>query len=170
MKVASTNLKKETGTYAATIQIDGLTKEIAIQVTGELKFNHVPETISFETMELNQQKNIAKRNADFDLSVLDSRGSGGKFSVTATVKTPLTSTINSAHTLPNGLIFIDNTGAKKILSAEPITIFESQSASEMIVPIEWAEDQGILVEVDAAEAYVDESYETTIEWTLTDAP
>ncbi len=59
---------------------------------------------------------------------------------------------------------------KKILSAEPITIFESQSASEMIVPIEWAEDQGILVEVDAAEAYVDESYETTIEWTLTDAP
>ncbi|MBC8844439.1 hypothetical protein IAI16_31100, partial [Escherichia coli] len=60
LKVASTNLKKETGTYAATIQIDGLTKEIAIQVTGELKFNHVPETISFETMELNQQKNIAK--------------------------------------------------------------------------------------------------------------
>ncbi|EIQ6628503.1 hypothetical protein LVN87_000078 [Listeria monocytogenes] len=170
LKVASTNLKKETGTYTATIQIGELTKEIAIQVTGELKFNHVPETISFETIELNQQKNIAKRNADFDLSVLDSRGSGGKFSVTATVKSPLTSTTNSAHTLPNGLIFIDNTGAEKILSDEPITIFESQSASEMIVPIEWAEDQGILVEVDAAEAYVDESYETTIEWTLTDAP
>ncbi|EIX7632584.1 hypothetical protein MK688_002636, partial [Listeria monocytogenes] len=53
---------------------------------------------------------------------------------------------------------------------EPITIFQSQSASDMIVPIEWAEDRGILVEVDAAEAYVDESYETTIEWTLTDAP
>lgn len=170
VKVASTNLKKETGTYTATIQIGGLTKEIAIQVTGELKFNHVPETISFETMGLNQQKNIAKRNADFDLSVLDSRGAGDNFSVTAAIKAPLTSTANSAHTLPNGLIFIDNAGEKKILSDEPITIFQSQSASDMIVPIEWAEDRGILVEVDAAEAYVDESYETTIEWTLTDAP
>lgn len=170
VKVASTNLKKETGTYTATIQIGGLTKEIAIQVTGELKFNHVPETISFETMGLNQQKNIAKRNADFDLSVLDSRGAGDNFSVTAAIKAPLTSTVNSAHTLPNGLIFIDNAGEKKILSDEPITIFQSQSASDMIVPIEWAEDRGILVEVDAAEAYVDESYETTIEWTLTDAP
>lgn len=59
---------------------------------------------------------------------------------------------------------------RKILSDEPITIFQSQSASDMIVPIEWAEDRGILVEVDAAEAYVDESYETTIEWTLTVAP
>lgn len=64
-------------------------------------------------MGLNQQKNIAKRNADFDLSVLDSRGAGDNFSVTAAIKAPLTSTANSAHTLPNGLIFIDNAGEKK---------------------------------------------------------
>lgn len=43
-------------------------------------------------MGLNQQKNIAKRNADFDLSVLDSRGAGDNFSVTAAIKAPLTST------------------------------------------------------------------------------
>ncbi|MBC1567913.1 hypothetical protein HCJ20_03185 [Listeria sp. FSL L7-1425] len=170
VKVTSTNLKKETGSYTATIQMGTLTKEIAIQVTGELKFNHVPETISFESIKLNKQKNIAKRNADFDLSVLDSRGADSQFSVTATVKSPLTSTTNPAHILPNGLIFIDSTGEKQQFSDEPITVFKSQSASEMIVPIEWADDRGILVEVDAAEAYVDESYETTIEWTLTDAP
>ncbi|UHP10700.1 hypothetical protein LAX80_002630 [Listeria marthii] len=170
VKVTSTNLKKETGSYTATIQIGSLAKEITIQVTGELKFNHVPDTISFESIKLNKQKNIAKRSAGFDLSVLDSRGADSQFSVTAAIKAPLTSTTNPAHILPEGLIFIDNTGEKKLLSDEPITIFQSQSASEMIVPIDWEDNRGILVEVDAADAYVDESYETTIEWTLTDAP
>ncbi|MBC2266574.1 hypothetical protein HCB38_01915 [Listeria sp. FSL L7-0083] len=170
VKVTSTNLKKETGTYTATIQIGTLTKEITIQVTGELKFNHVPATMSFESIELNNQKSIAKRNTDFDLSVLDSRGAGSKFSVTASVKSPLTSTTNPAHTLPNGLIFIDNNGEKKPLSDEPMTIYQSNATNDMIVPITWAENQGILVEADAAHAYTDEDYETTIEWTLTDAP
>ncbi|MBC1386152.1 hypothetical protein [Listeria innocua] len=170
VKVTSTNLKKETGTYTATLQIGTLTKEITIQVTGELKFNHVPATMSFESIELNNQKSIAKRNTGFDLSVLDSRGAGSQFSVTASVKSPLTSTTNPAHTLPNGLIFIDSNGEKKPLSEEPITIYQSNATDDMIVPITWAENQGILVEADAAHAYTDEDYETIIEWTLTDAP
>ncbi|EAF9900808.1 hypothetical protein A7B70_14620 [Listeria monocytogenes] len=169
MKVTNTNLKKETGSYKATIQIGTLTKEIAIQVTGELKFNHVPKTISFESIELNNQKNTANLSPGFDLSVLDSRGGGNQFRVTATMKSPLTSTTNPAHTLPGSLVFIDSIG-KKELSEQPITVFESQSASNMITPIEWAKDQGIFVEVDVTKAYVDENYESIIEWTLTDAP
>ncbi|MBC1348245.1 hypothetical protein HCX58_01165 [Listeria welshimeri] len=170
IKVTSTTLKKETGTYTATIQIGTVTKEITIQVTGELKFNHVPETISFETIELNKQKNIAKRKEDFDLSILDSRGADSGFSVTATVKSPLTSTTNPSHILSDGLIFIDSNGEKKVLSSEPTTVFQSQVTQDMIVPVEWDTNQGILIEADAAEAYSDENYETTIEWTLTDAP
>ncbi|MBM5721613.1 hypothetical protein [Listeria ivanovii] len=168
--VANTDIEKTSGMFKATLQIGELTKEITIQVTGELKFNQVPETISFETTELATQQNIAKRNADFDMSVLDSRGAGKSFRVTARIPSPLTSTINSAHTLPEGLIFIDRSGEKKILSEEPTTVFEAQATDEIIVPIKWEENQGVLVEANTAETYADENYETTIEWTLTDAP
>lgn len=168
--VANTDIEKTSGMFKATLQIGELTKEITIQVTGELKFNQVPETISFETTELVTQQNIAKRNADFDMSVLDSRGADKSFRVTARIPSPLTSTINSAHTLPEGLIFIDRSGEKKILSEEPTTVFEAQATDEIIVPIKWEENQGVLVEANTAETYADENYETTIEWTLTDAP
>ncbi|PZG54708.1 hypothetical protein C1909_00735 [Listeria ivanovii] len=168
--VSGTDLKKEVGEYKATLQIGTLTKEVTIRVTGELKFNQVPENFSFETIELAKQKNIAKRTPDFAMSVLDSRGVGSKFRVTASIQTPLTSTTNSAHILPEGLIFVDNTGEKRILSAEETTVFQTQTTSEMNVPVQWGENQGILVEADAAETYTDENYEATIEWTLTDAP
>lgn len=168
--VANTNIEKTSGTYKATLQLDDLTKEITIQVTGELRFNQVPETISFESTELANQKNIAKRNADFDMSVLDSRGEGNSFRITAAIQAPLTSTTNSAHTLPEGLIFINDAGEKAILTDEPINVFESETTDEMNVPVEWSADKGILVEADAAETYAGENYETTIEWTLTDAP
>ncbi|MBC1514453.1 hypothetical protein, partial [Listeria booriae] len=58
----------------------------------------------------------------------------------------------------------------EILTDEPINVFESETTDEMNVPVEWSEDKGILVEADAAETYTGENYETTIVWTLTDAP
>ncbi|MBC6179029.1 hypothetical protein HB806_14575, partial [Listeria welshimeri] len=170
IEVANTNIEKTSGTYKATLQLDDLTKEITIQVTGELRFNQVPETISFEATELANQKNIAKRNTDFDMSVLDSRGEGNSFRITAAIQSPLTPTTNSAHTLPEGLNFINDAGEKEIQADEPINVFESETTDEMNVPVEWSEDKGILVEADAAETYTGENYETTIVWTLTDAP
>lgn len=170
IEVKETNLQKDTGAYTATLQIGTLTKDITIQVTGELKFNQIPTSFSFETISLQNQKNIAKRNDSFAMSVQDSRGSGSKFRVTAAINSPLTSTTNSDHTLPNGLIFVDGNGEKTTLSNEPVTVFTSNGAEELIVPVDWEENQGILVEADTSEAYADEAYETTIEWTLTDAP
>ncbi len=169
--VDSTNLSKnsQVGSYSSILKIGTLTKTINTQIieTGELKFKIIPSIFSFKTTKISSNYSLIKRD-HFRFEVSDTRFPGQKWMLTASIEEPLST--SNGHTLPNSLVYIDNDKNIIPLSSSPLKVFEYITSSTSIIPIEWKDDEGILLYLNLTDAYSYVEYSTTINWNLINAP
>ncbi|MET3195966.1 internalin N-terminal domain-containing protein [Gottfriedia sp. OAE603] len=136
---------------------------------GFLSFKQVPDSINFQTTTIPSKETIIQRDdSNWEMSVYDELP-GREWHITATIDSPLTSTSNSSHQLLEALVYVDDKGNTTPLSKTPLNVFEYTTGAESIIPINWEANKGILLKINPNEVYA-ESYITTINWTLSDAP
>lgn len=170
--VLSTNIDKTIGGhYVAALKLESLTKIINITVINPiLKFNKIPSIVQFETTPIsNVETAIRKDETYWDMSVLDYRGIGRKWTITASIDKPLTSTSDPANQLVNALVFIDHEGNSTPLNSNELIVFEQTTGVNPLTHVNWPNNQGIVIKTNFADVY-NETYSTIINWTLTDAP
>lgn len=139
---------------------------------GVLRFKDVPASLPFVTTTLSGQPHIVSRqNADWTLSVEDTRGSGSRWTLQTRIDHPLSATVNGeTYLLPNALVYVDSDGTDHILNSELTTIEQRVTGASPQTDIQWGANRGVLVWADAASARKSMTYSTTIEWSLLDAP
>ena len=70
----------------------------------------------------------------------------------------------------NYLVFIDENSKSFVINNEPTKVYSGKSVSSPTdTTIKWSENQGMLLDI-TPQDILDESYSTTITWTLSDAP
>lgn len=139
---------------------------------GILQFGDVPEEMPFATVTLSTDpQTVLRQNANWGLSVDDTRGSGQTWQIHASIDHPLTATVGEhTYTLPDALVYVDSIGTTHALGSTPTLITEGVTGSTPETIVSWAANRGILVQVDIADVRVGIPYSTTIEWTLSDVP
>ncbi|TXR68233.1 hypothetical protein DN395_00675 [Bacillus sp. AR18-7] len=87
-----------------------------------------------------------------------------------TVKMTKKLTSSDQKTLPEALIYRDKTGRQYPLTKQDEVLIHQQKANgPRDVILQWKEDQGLLLQVRAGEAYA-RTYKGVITWTLTEGP
>lgn len=67
-------------------------------------------------------------------------------------------------------MFIDEKNKSFVINNEPTKVYSGKSVSSPTdTTITWSENQGMLLDINPQDV-LDDSYATTIIWTLTDAP
>ncbi|PGS48631.1 pectate lyase-like adhesive domain-containing protein [Bacillus sp. AFS041924] len=163
------NPESDTVYHDATFKEATKTK-IVKQESPILKFDKIPKSINFKTTSISSSETYVLRNdTSLGLSVFDSRGTGSEWTIRASIDEPLTSTTNPDHKMIDALVFVDRLGNSTPLNNNELLIFQQTTQNDPITHVNWADDRGILVKTDFGDVY-SESYSTTINWTLSDAP
>lgn len=131
----------------------------------------VPTAISFGTHKLSRGTNYYSVDSveGKQLSVIDDRGVGSKWQLTAKLQAPLT---NNGKTLPNSLVYKTDAGEETItenISQVIATHTTSTDSEKTTISDGWTNDQGLMLKLEEGKAAAGE-YSTIIEWTLNDAP
>ncbi|WP_218780383.1 pectate lyase-like adhesive domain-containing protein [Bacillus sp. EAC] len=135
-----------------------------------LTFNTIPSSVNFKTTTISSLQTFIQRDEEnWKMSVLDSRGIGCNWMITASIDEPLTSTSNPSHKMLNALVYVNKDGDSIPLNQNELKVFEHTTGADPITDINWTSNQGILVKTSFVDVY-SESYKTTINWTLTNAP
>lgn len=138
------------------------------KVVKTLEFVLVPAEISFGNVIIPTTNEIIKRKASsWEISIKDTRGSGSKWKVKASIKNPLTASDGS--TLLNRLVYIKD-GVEKPLTNSPIEVFSGVTGEESIIDLGWNKNEGILISLRSGDGVPHMTYTTTINWSLEDAP
>lgn len=146
--------------------ISNSTEVSVIEAT--IAFHQVPDTLAFEeTVIASGSMRIPRTDPDWSLEVIDTRGTGSPFSITADA-TPLT-LAGGNHTLSDALVYIDSTSNSQSLNDGPIEVYTDQTGEDPISSVSWPNDEGPYIEVNPANARAG-SYEATITWNIIDAP
>lgn len=135
-----------------------------------LGFQFIPETLQFNTTEINTKPMLVQRvDANWSMEVKDTRGVNSSWRITAETMEPFTSINNPSHVLTDAMIYVDEQDHEHTLTAGPIEVFNGTTGVDTITSVNWSSNRGLLLRVDPTEVYA-ESYATTIIWTLVDAP
>lgn len=142
-------------------------EEVTVYVKGKLSFVHVPETVSFEVMQIQNQSSYSKRNNDWDILVEDTRGAGSSWRLTATLTEEFSD--SQGHFLKDALKFVNEDGNEITMALGLETdVYEMVTQDEQNIAIKWASDKGILLKIDPF-VYIG-NYNGKINWSLIDAP
>lgn len=166
--IAMTNQVAGTVILASTIDEFGTSSESTEKIVQEasLGFESVPNQLVFKETRLNAgTKTILRLEADWTITVQDTRGPNSKWKLKATAEDLKTV---SGHALPDALIYKDSSGESRSLK-ETQVVYSGQTNEERIIPVSWPAEEGPLLELIPATAYA-QQYSTTITWTLEDAP
>lgn len=146
-----------------------------LYVAGELSLSLEPENIDFGTVILSPDTVLAQRlPEDFTITVTDSRGAGGNWTLQLAQLIPLTPTEQIAAAYPSLndiLVYIDDSGNVYYLDDGPVTIKRHATTNPVdTTTIVWGAEQGLLAQVVPGSVYTGFSYEGRLLWTLIDAP
>lgn len=146
-------------------------KQNAVQLPpAVLEFETVPD-ILFQTTISALPQTVQRTDADWAMSVYDTRGAGSMWRIEAAAAHPLTGLYNgSSVTLPEALVFIDEEGGTHPLENGSVVVREGTTGNTALNEVRWQENEGILVSLNGGEGKPGVTYKTTIEWTLVDAP
>lgn len=144
-------------------------ENLTVVYAGVLEFKTVPSLLAFKnTVILTVKTTVSRQESDWSIVVADSRIKSSDWNLYAFIKNPFTSANN--NTLKDALVFIDEKNQSFTLNSEPTELYSGKSVlSPTDTTIKWSENQGILLDINPQDI-MDESYSTTITWTLTDAP
>lgn len=166
--------QQETGTVITAVLIDDAgnvseASEVTV-IEATVSFLYVPESILFEPIEIDSKPVVAQRqDPDWSIEVIDTRGEGSNWRLTAQAEQPLVSMSDSSRTLPNPLVYVDEQNYSQSLASGPVEVFSGVTGADPITSVYWEENQGPLVQITPTDAYA-ETYSTTITWELVDAP
>ena len=141
--------------------------------TGELTFSGVPSNITFNTTTIPATPTtISRANGNFAFSVSDTRNYPAPWRVDAYITEPLSATLasNRKISLPDALVFVDEAGKSTPLSTTPLPVYYENSFAAGEFDVSWNEHNGILLNLLPGDIYSNVSYNTTIHWSLVDAP
>ncbi len=144
-------------------------ENLTVVYAGVLEFKTVPSLLAFKnTVIPTVRTTVSRQESDWSIVVADSRIKSSDWNLYASIKNPFTSANN--NTLKDALVFIDEKNQSFTLNSEPTEVYSGKSVlSPTDTTIKWSENQGILLDINPQDI-MDESYSTTITWTLTDAP
>lgn len=134
---------------------------------GELKFAKVNPTVAFKPVQVGQAVTAQRATTDWAPTISDSRGRDSQWTLTASTTGLMRTTDNKK--LAGNIVYVD--GQKQTpLTSTPIVIASKTTTTdnEELTAVNWAADQGILLNV-AADAYVGD-YTGTVNWTLAAVP
>ena len=137
---------------------------------GTVSFHNVPPVIMFDTtvIDYTQTNMRIPREDDWSIDIRDTRIEGNQYSIYAEAEKPLTNTENQ-YILPNALVYVNSENEAQSLYGNPVKVHEGVTDGEEITKKKWADDEGVLIEVNPISVQPG-TYETTINWTLTDGP
>ena len=169
--IASTNLTTEETQILPDINLLNFqtAKTLRFIDFGNLELRNAPSIIVFQKPLINTNPLIlGRKEKTITMSVVDSRAISSKWYLYAYIDKPLSS-IDSKHTLPDSLIYIDNNNQIITLGNSPTLIYSGteNEGTTKTTPIEWKEKTGILFKV-IEPLYNGESYSTLINWVLSD--
>lgn len=136
---------------------------------GNLELKNAPSIIVFQKPLISTNPLIlGRKEKTIKMSVVDSRAISSNWYLYVYIDKPL-STENNKYTLPDSLIYVDDTDKITTINDKPVLIF---SGSENLgvtktTNIEWKEHTGILFKVINA-LQNGEYYSTLVNWILTD--
>lgn len=137
-----------------------------------LRFLAVPDDLAFSTGNISAlPQTVGRQDAAWTISVEDTRGTGSRFRVDASITQPLLGVGGATtYTLPDALVYVDSTGQRHTLGSVPVTVYNGTTGTSARTDIRWAADKGLLVSLGGGEGNPGIPYSTTVEWSLIDAP
>lgn len=137
-----------------------------------LAFVSVPASIHFESVPVPAASTLVfRQESGFTIAISDTRLSTSGWRVEASLVHPLTTTIDGReYTLPGTMVYVNTNGVPLPLNEEPTTVYTQATGQNGNFFIQWADNQGILLDLVPGATYSDTSYATTILWGLVDAP
>ena len=137
-----------------------------------LRFLAVPDDLAFATANISAlPQTVGRQDAGWTIAVEDTRGTGSRFRVDASIAQPLLGVGGTTtYTLPDALVYVDGTGQRPTLGNVPVTVYDGTTGTSARTDINWAADKGLLVSLSGGEGQPGIPYSTTVEWSLIDAP
>ncbi len=142
-----------------------VTKTITIVYSGELIITSVPTTISFLPQVLSKDPLLCPRKENIPIVITDSRLNSTAWKLYAVIDHDLTTETNI--TLPNSLVFKNQTGELSTLSTTKTLIYtgEENNNELKVTTITWNDNEGILLLV-TAPLLNNQEYRAKITWIL----
>src|SRR5699024_5125269 len=120
--------------------------KLVIHVIGDLSFTQVAKVVSFQDVIMTNKSTVARRNNDWNIQVKDTRGTGSRWYLTATLTEEFTN--QNGNKLPHSLIYIDDMGNKSTMDVGvPIEVYRHTDVKQQEVTVQWNDDQGVLFQV-----------------------
>ena len=144
-------------------------KTLRFVAFGNLELQNAPAIIEFQKPLISHNPLILGRKEEtITFTVTDSRIISSNWYLYVSIDKPL-STADEKHTLPDSLVFIDDSNNIITLSNTPTLIYTGtgNDGNIKVTDIEWSKTSGILFKV-INPIYNGESYSTLVNWILTD--
>lgn len=138
--------------------------------TGELRFQAVPESMSFDDSKISNRTLEAKRkDKDWKMIVEDTRLDKKAWRITAKLAAPFKD--SSGVALKDSILLFRKTGQEDqwINSDSETDVFDGTSSIGDYYNVSWSEKEGPLIQVAPGTVKVGQ-YKGTVEWNLIDAP
>lgn len=135
---------------------------------GNLELIGAPSLIEFQRPIINTNPMIlGRKDKTLNMSVVDSKAISSNWYLYAYIDNPLT-TVDTKHSLPESLIFVDTNNEIKTLGVNPTLVYSgtSNEGNTKTTNISWNENTGILFKI-IEPLYNGETYSTLIHWILT---
>lgn len=147
--------------------LTGMVTKIAVD-GGELSLEVPGGDLPFMMVPLDAQNKLlyGRETVWQQIVVHDTRIYPTPWQLSATLNADMTSKVNSAHTLPGALIFIDNDNQTYPLGSEAVVVFTHDGAIAGDTNITWDGAKGILLQGDEVTFFAAEKYTADINWRL----
>lgn len=160
---------QEPGRYPIIYKNGSIEKTAIVTVKGKLELN-VPSIFDFGVHKLEKGTSYYEPRKKEEFTVIDRRGQGKAWQLTAKLQTELTNA--NGKTLTNALIYKKHSSEKSITTTNSQLIASKTTTTNVDttdVSANWSNNQGLLLKINAGDASIGE-YTGTIEWTLNDTP
>ena len=144
-------------------------KTLRLVEFGNLELRNAPSIIEFQKPIISKEPLLlGRKEKAITLSVIDSRAISSNWYLYVYIDKPLM-TSDEKHSLPDSLIFVDDSKNIATLGSKPTLIYTGtgNDGTTKETNISWTETTGILFKV-IAPLYNGESYSTLVNWILTD--
>lgn len=137
---------------------------------GVLRFENVPQTMSFEDSKISSKTSDVKRKeADWKIKVEDTRLNKTKWRVSAKLTSPLKDSTGDASKT-SLLIYRDSNHSDQWIEDSEVDVFNGKSTDkEDYYDVSWSEQSGPLLSI-APGAVKADQYKGEIQWNLLDTP
>lgn len=135
-----------------------------------LAFASVPDSMDFGVLPIPGSTTLAGRTSqDFTLSVTDNRPAGSPWRLDASLAGPLAAQVDGQpQALSDAVVYLDDDGEPIPLNEVPMTLWAQETGGNL--DIRWAEGEGVVLRLLPGEIFSGVDYQTTIHWSLIDAP